>query len=101
LEFSDNKKITSFRIIQLYLEKTGKSIQAQNENNFRLEFNLLSLLEEYESLATKILVELILHIKKTLLIKKEDKKWMQERLDELLPNLINYSTLDMNKDYGL
>lgn len=99
LDLKSSRKTTSFRIIQAYLDKTGKDIQVLDENNVRLEFNLLSLLKEYESLATELLIKLILHIKETLLITKEDKAWMQEQLDELLPNLIDYSKLDMNKTY--
>ena len=81
------------------LDKTGKNIQALDENNVLLSFNLLSLLTEYESLATKLLVKLVIHIKETLMLIKEDKAWMQEQLDEILPNLINYSKLDMNKNF--
>ncbi len=98
-EFKSIRKTTSFRIIQGSLDKTGKNIQALDENNTMLEFNLLSLLTEYESLATKLLMGLIFHIKESLLLKKEDKMWMQDRLDEILPNLIDYSTVDMNRDY--
>ncbi len=99
LKLKDIKKNTSFRIVQVHLEKTGSRIEVIDENSISSQFNLLELLGEYESLATSLLVKLILHIKKTLLLKKEDKIWMQERLDELLPNLIDYSTIDMNKDY--
>jgi len=99
LELNGARKTTSFRIIQMHLDKTGKNIQVLDENNVSLNFNLLSLLTEYESAATKLLIKLIIHIKETLMFTKEDKTWMQERLDELLPNLIDYSTMDMNKDY--
>ena len=99
LELNGIRKTTSFRIIQMNLDKTGKNIQALDENNVLLSFNLLSLLTEYESLATKLLVKLVIHIKETLMLIKEDKAWMQEQLDEILPNLINYSKLDMNKNF--
>lgn len=99
LELSGARKTTSFRVLQKYLDKTGKNIQVLDENNVSLNFNLLSLLTEYESLATELLIKLIIHIKERLMFTKEDKAWMQERLDELLPNLIDYSTMDMNKDY--
>ena len=99
LELNGIRKTTSFRIIQMTLDKTGKNIQALDENNVLLSFNLLSLLTEYESLATKLLVKLVIHIKETLMLIKEDKAWMQEQLDEILPNLINYSKLDMNKNF--
>lgn len=91
------KKSTSFRIIQHCLEKTGSKILAQDENDIRLEFNLLKALTEYEKIATDLLVELIKHSIITLIHKKEDKIGVRKRLDELLPNLRDYSTINKNK----
>lgn len=90
------KKSTSFRIIQSCLEKTGSYILAQDENDIRLEFNLLKALTEYEKRATELLVELIHHTIKTLVHKKEDKNEVRRRLDELLPYLPDYGKMNKN-----
>ena len=96
---SGTRRTTSVRIIQMSIDKTGKRIQALDENGGMLEFNLLNLLHEYEKLATGLLIKLIHHMKKVLLLKKEDRVWVQKRLDELIPVLIDYAKEDMNKNY--
>jgi len=90
---------TSFRIVQMHLEETGSNIVALDENNITFNFNLLYCLYEYERIATELLVNLIKHSIKTLIFDKETKTKMRERLDELMPNLIDYSKIDENKEY--
>lgn len=93
-----NKK-TSFRIVQFYLEETGKSITVLDENNIQFEFNLLEILIEYEKIATDLLVKLIHFSVENLVHKKDDKIDLKSRLYKLLPNLIIYSTLNKNEAY--
>lgn len=93
-----NKK-TSFRVVQMHLENTGRNITVLDENNITYEFNLLKILAEYEKLATDLLVRLINHSVKTLVNTKEDKAFFRDRLKELIPNLMDYSKLDQNKKY--
>lgn len=92
-------KTASFRIVQHYLEKTGSNITAVDENNITFEYNLLHILTEYEKIATDLLVKLILHSTKTLVNKKSDKTEIKKRLDEMLPNLIDYSIINENNVY--
>jgi hypothetical protein len=94
-------KTTSFRIVQFHLEKTGSKITVLDENNITFEFNLLKVLTEYEKNATDLLVKLILHSIKVLVHKKADKVEIKKRLDEMLPNLIDYSKIDKNKEYKI
>jgi hypothetical protein len=92
-------KTTSFRIIQMHLEKTGKNINVLDENNITFEFNLLNILSEYEKIATDLLVKLINHSVKTLVFDKQDKTEINKRLKELLSNLYDYSKIDENRKY--
>jgi hypothetical protein len=92
-------RTTSFRIVQMYLEKTAKKIVAIDENNISFEYNLYDSLLEYERIATKLLISLINHSINQLVNDKETKSNLKERLDELLPNLIDYSKLDENKKH--
>jgi len=93
------KNITTFRILQVTLSKTGKNICAIDENNISFEFNLLDVLSEYEKLATNYLIKLIRHSIDKLVHKKVDKLEMQNRLDIMLPNLIDYSMINKNDQY--
>jgi len=95
----DINKKTSFRITQSKLEKTGSKITAFDENNISFTFNLKEILTEYESVARNLLVRLIQHSIKELVDKKEDKVEMRNRLEEMLPRLIDYSTIDENEKY--
>jgi len=100
----DNPKInktTSFRIVQMHLEKTGENITALDENNITVKFNLLKVLAEYEKVATNLLVELINHTIKTLVYKKEDKDSYKKQLADTLPHLIDYTKIDKNKKYNI
>lgn len=92
-------KTTSFRIIQFHLEKTGSKIVAQDENDITFNFNLLKCLTEYEKIVTDLLIQLINHVIKVLVLKKEDKEEMRNRLKEMLPNLIDYSKINENKKF--
>lgn len=101
--FTQQKNIhrtTSFRIVQMHLEKTGSKIVTIDENNLTFEFNLLICLYEYERIATELLINLINHSIKTLVYDKDTKIEMRRRLEELLLNLMDYTTLDENKKYN-
>jgi hypothetical protein len=89
-------KRTSFRIIHAHLERTGRKIVALDENNVTFTFNLLSVLTEYDKYSTEVLVDLINHMNKTIIKKREDKDCISERLEELLSGLIDYSTVNKN-----
>lgn len=93
-----NGKRTSFRIIQIHLEKTGSNIVALDENNMSFKFNLIELLSEYHKYSTEVLIGLIHHMANAIFKKKEDKTGIIERLNELLPNLIDYSKFNKNSE---
>ncbi|WCC45996.1 hypothetical protein [Tenacibaculum finnmarkense] len=92
-------KKTSFRIVQSYLEKTGNKIVVIDENDLWSEYNLISLLIEYEKIATELLIEIIRFAINKLILKKEQKIEIEQELSKLIPNLIDYTTLDKNKNY--
>lgn len=92
------RKTTSFSIMQFNLEKTGKCIHAMDQNGLSFEFNLLEVLTEYEKMATNLLVQIIQH-SKTFYKTKKDKAYIQERLEELLPNLMDYTKMNENEKY--
>lgn len=84
--------------MQFNLEKTGKCIHAMDQNGLSFEFNLLEVLTEYEKMATNLLVQIIQH-SKTFYKTKKDKAYIQERLEELLPNLMDYTKMNENEKY--
>lgn len=90
---------TSFRIVQSYLEETGKKITVVDENGIWLEYNLISLLTEYEKTATDLLIKIIRFAIKKLILNKEERKEIEKRLNESIPKLIDYTLLDKNKNY--
>ena len=93
-------KTTSFRIVQVSLEKTGSKIVLFDDNKLRYEFNLLECLTIYEKFATELLINLLNHSIKKLVFDRNDRIEMLERLSYLTSNLIDYSTLDKNKNYS-
>jgi hypothetical protein len=93
------QRSTSFRIYQMYLEKTGGKIEVIDENDLIYTFNLMTCLLEYEKIATELLLNLIHHSIKSLVSEKKTKKKMQDRLKEYLSNLVDYSKLDENRKY--
>ncbi|HEA28573.1 MAG TPA: hypothetical protein ENH91_01025 [Leeuwenhoekiella sp.] len=93
-------KTTSFRIVQTYLEKTGKKIAFVDENDFWAEYNLINVLWEYEKIATDLLINIIRFAIKKLIPKKQGRKEIEDRLNELIPKLIDYKKLDKNQNYG-
>ncbi len=93
-----NKK-TSFRIVQVFLKKDGRSINVIDENNVSFKFNLLDILLEYNQIATRLLASMIRHSIENLITKKEQKIEGKRRLEAYLSNLIDYSTIDENKAY--
>ncbi len=98
-ENSEINKTTSFRIVQMQLEKTGKKITVIDENDIWSEFNLIKILSEYEKIATELLIKLIRFSIKRLIKTNEEKIEIENNLNELVPKLIDYKTLDKNKDY--
>jgi hypothetical protein len=92
-------KITTFRIAQACLNKTGDKIMAINENGITMNFNLLEVLSEYVKYSTDLLVNLIRHSIESLLRKKKDKLQMNDRLEKLLMNLVEYSDINENRMY--
>ncbi|WP_373496206.1 hypothetical protein [Aquiflexum sp.] len=93
-------KITSFRIVQAYLNKSGNKIVVIDENNIQFEFNLLETLSEYKEISTEYLINIINHSIESLVLKKADRIEMNNRLSELTSNLIDYSEINENKKYG-
>lgn len=92
-------KVTSFRITQVHLEKTGKKIYLLDENNLKYEFNLLDCLLEYEEVARNLLIQMIKHSISCLVFKKEQKKALNIHLNSLLINLIDYRKVNENDVY--
>lgn len=92
-------KNTSFRIVQMHLEKTGSKITVVDENNIWFEYNLIKLLSEYDRITTDLLIKIIRFAIKELILKKEERNEIEERLDESISKLIDYKTLDKNKEY--
>jgi len=90
---------TSFRIVQMHLEKTGSNIIVLDENNIQFEYNLLSILSEYENIERELIVSLINHMIDTMFFKQKQKIELRERLNALLPNIIVYGNVNKNKDY--
>lgn len=90
----DRKRKTSFRIVQMHLEKTGSRIQAVDENGGILEFNLIKCLHEYEKIARDLLIQLAEHGIRSLVIKKEDRLGILEQLNETIKKLVDYNNLD-------
>jgi hypothetical protein len=95
-ESTVNGKRTSFRIIQIHLEKTGSNIVALDENNLIFKFNLLELLSEYHKYSTEVLIDLINHMATAIVKRREDKTSVTERLNELLSHLIDYTEINKN-----
>jgi hypothetical protein len=82
--------------VQVLGEKTGSNIVALDENNLIFKFNLLELLSEYHKYSTEVLIDLINHMAKAIVKRKEDKSSITERLNELLPHLIDYTKINKN-----
>jgi hypothetical protein len=56
-------------------------------------------LSEYVKYSTDLLVNLIRHSIESLLRKKKDKLQMNDRLEKLLMNLVEYSDINENRMY--
>lgn len=92
-------KITSFRIVQVHLNKTGDRIVAIDENNIQIEFNLLEELHKYKEFSTSYLIKIINHSIESLVTKKSDRIEMINKLSELTSNQIDYHEINENKKY--
>jgi hypothetical protein len=88
---------SSFRIIQYTLEETGRNIEALDENGIWHKFNLLEILKEYERMSFKFIVQLILHMTRTLIYDKEQRNQLIKDLDDMILNIADYSNLDKNE----
>jgi len=94
-------KIASFRIIQVYLEKTGAKISLLDHNNLTHEFCILKCLTEYETKTRHTIIALIEHIIKTLVQDKDRKKSLKSLLDNTKSNLIDYSKINKNSEFKI
>ena len=95
------KKNTSFRIIQMNLDKEGSKLTALDENNLIFDFNILDCLYEYENKATSLLFELIEHAFNKFVNKKDIKNEFLEKLNKLRPDLICYKNINENIKYKI
>lgn len=92
-------KVASFRLVQMYLEKTGAKIELIDHNNLTHKFCLLICLTEYELKARQIIIALIEHTIRTLVKDKEAKKSLRTRLESIKDNLIDYSRNNLNAKF--
>jgi len=99
VENNEINRVTSFRIVQAYLNQDGDRIVAIDENNISFEFNLLKALDEYIKLSTEYLRKIISHSIDSLVMKKADKANFNDRFSEILENLINYNSLNENQKF--
>ena len=94
-----NSKTTSFRVYACYIEETGSDIKVIDDHKNIFEFNLLEILTEYENLQRELLIKLINHVIDKLVYSKDVKIELRTRLNETAPNLIDYSTINKNKEF--
>lgn len=92
-------KTTSFRLIQMYINKSGNRIIVLDENDLSFEFNILEILIEYVNNSTDLLIKLVKHSVKTLVFNKDHKNEILRSLKELLTNLVDYSKINCNQNY--
>ncbi len=92
-------KVTSFRIVQVHLTKTGERIEAIDENNISFKFNLLEELKKYVDLSTEFLIKIMNHSIENLLKNEEDRIEFIKRRDEILLKLVDYTELNENEKY--
>jgi hypothetical protein len=98
-KYTINSKTTSFRIYACYIEETGSDIKVIDDHRNIFEFNLLEILTEYENLQRELLIQLINHVINKLVYTKDVKIELKARLNEIVPNLIDYSTINKNKEF--
>ena len=94
-----SSRLTSFRIVHIKLTKSGENIVAVDENDITIEFNLLGVLEEYNTFSFEYLIKIIDYSIDSLVLKKIDKERMKERLTELINGQVEYNTLNKNIGY--
>jgi hypothetical protein len=92
-------KITSFRIVQVHLTKTGERIEAIDENNISLRFNLLNELKCYVSLSSDYIMKIMNHSIENLVKNEEDRIEFIKRRDEILLKMVDYTELNENGKY--
>jgi hypothetical protein len=97
LKILGKEKTTSFRIYQADLEETGSNIKVLSEHGNLLSYNLIYILTEYEIIARDLLIKMAKFAINSLVIDTAYKKELNERLDALLPNLIQYEKINKNK----
>ena len=84
-----NNKITSFRIVQAHLTKTGERIEAIDENNLFLKFNLLNDLKCYVDLSSNYLIKILNHSIEKLVKNEEDRIEFKKRRDDILFKMVD------------
>lgn len=98
-KYKVNSKTTSFRVYACYIEETGSDIKVIDDHKNIFEFNLLEILTEYEKLQRELLIKLINHVIDKLVYTKDAKIELKARLNEIVPNLIDYSTINKKKEF--
>ncbi|HRH03419.1 MAG TPA: hypothetical protein PLN13_09260 [Bacteroidia bacterium] len=89
----------SYRIVDIHLKKTGNRIQALDESNKWKEFNLLQGLAEYQVVSIPFTQELVAFAIEKFVTKKSSMASFKKDLKFYSKNLVDYSSLDKNKDY--
>ncbi|MEQ9229496.1 MAG: hypothetical protein RIF46_02365 [Cyclobacteriaceae bacterium] len=95
----EGKRRTSYRVSQMNLEKFGR-VSILDEYGGYNDYDLLECVLEYEQKSRIVLEKLINCMIDSIVYKKTDKIEIKMRMDELLPRLVDYSTVDENKKYS-
>ncbi|MGC4234555.1 MAG: hypothetical protein QM594_16355 [Niabella sp.] len=90
------RKTTSFRIVQMKLDRIGKNIMAIDENGVSFEFCLLDCLTDYEKVARNLLYKMVDHAIANLVSNKKYKVELKSNLDDLFSKLPDYKKFDKN-----
>jgi len=96
-EILGNEKVTSFRIFQGDLDATGTYIKVLSQHGTFIQYELLSLLHEYEYSSRDLLIKLVKHALNNLVNDKEQRSDLIHQLEKKLKNLIDYTKIDKNK----
>ena len=89
----------SYRLIQHHLCSEGKKICIVDSSDHWEEYNLMDCLIEFEAFTRQVLIDLLHHLRITIIRKKEDKEWFDLRMKEVIDDLVVYSELDENKTF--
>lgn len=95
----DLKRYSSFRLIQSSLNKTGARIQLVDRNSNVFTFSLLESLGEYERIVWEMIINIIEFVRTKLVHNKSHRLLMRSQLEAKLPGLIDYVSIDKNKEW--